>query len=58
MFGFECKIPIHALIWQAKKLIMYKQCAFDNIPKISSFSQLHIKDNPLNIFMKMSTNAP
>lgn len=58
MFGFECKIPIHALIWQAKKPIMYKQCAFDNIPKISYFSQLHIKDNPLNIFMKMSTNAP
>lgn len=39
MFGFECKIPIHALIWQAKKPIMYKQCAFDNIPKIPYFNQ-------------------
>lgn len=33
MFGFKCKIPIHALFWQAKKPIMYKQCTFDNIPK-------------------------
>lgn len=33
MFGFECKIPIHALIWQAKKPIMY---CISNAPSITS----------------------
>lgn len=41
-----------------RKPFMYKQYAFNIIPKISYCSQLHIKDTLLNIFMKMSTNAP
>lgn len=57
MLGFECKTS-YPLIWQAKKPIILKQCAFDNIQNISYLSQLYIKDKPLNIFIKMSTNAP